>query len=83
MKTYTITLKRKFWFNRKLKKVKGNLFPSDLNGLEKKFMLVVFEDERKLIINLDKFEGYEISKELFYIQAEQVQNESHNQAKIA
>ncbi len=104
MNTYTITLKRKLWFDRKLKRVKGNHFPDDLNpGYDEfkqinpqsgkpvsvrmrrqpaKYMAVIFEDERQLIVNLDKFECYEISKELFILKAKQAEQESQGQARF-
>ncbi len=104
MDTYTITLKRKFWFSRKLKKVKANFFPDDMNsGYDQfshidqktgkpftidmrrnsiKFMIIVFEDESRLIVNLDKYDGYELSKEMFYINAKKAEEESYNQVKL-
>lgn len=102
METYSIKLKRKILWDKKLKKVKANYFPDDMNPAVEsfmvneggkavprahrlnpvKFMLVVFEDERKLLVNLDKYEGYEISKELFYIQVRQAEQESQGQAKV-
>ena len=101
-KTYEIKLKRRFLWDKRLKKVKGNFFPDDMNPATQqfmteqngravpvmqrqnpvKFMLVVFEDERKLLINLDKYQGYEISKELFLIQAKQAEKESQGQARV-
>ncbi|MBU2646119.1 hypothetical protein KKI24_15550 [bacterium] len=103
METYTIKLKRRFLWSKKLKKVKGNFFPDDMNPAVQqfmteqngravpvmlrqnpvKFMMVVFEDERKLIVNLDKYQGYEISKELFFIKARQAEQESQGQAKVS
>ncbi len=103
MDTYTLTLKRRFWFNRKLKKVKANFFPDDINpGYDHsfyqvdgkpvqrmlrqnsvKYMMVVFEDERKLVVNLEKYLGYEVSKELFFIQAKKAEEESQGQVKVA
>lgn len=103
MDTYTIRLKRWFLWDKKLKKVKGNFFPDDMNPAAQhimteqngravpvmlrqapvQFMMVIFEDERKLLVNLDKYRGYEISKELFLIQARQVEKESQGQAKVS
>lgn len=102
MDTFTIRLKRRFWFDKILKKVKANLFPDDMNPAAQQimteqdgkavprmlrqnpvqFMMVVFEDERRLIVNLDKYQGYEISKELFLIQAKQAEKESQGQATV-
>jgi hypothetical protein len=102
METYTIKLKRRFLWCEKLKKVKSNLFPDDMNpaadyfvcdidgkGVPKvlrqnpvKFMLVIFEDERTLVVNLDKYQGYEISKDLFFIKAKQAEQESQGKAKL-
>ncbi len=102
MDTYSIKLKRKWVWDKKLKNVKGNLFPDDMNPATQqimmeqngkaapvmlrrnpvKFMLVVFEDEQQLIVNLDKYQGYEISKKLFLIKARQVEQESQGQAKV-
>jgi hypothetical protein len=102
MGTYTIRLKRRILWDKKLKKVKGNLFPEDMNPAADyftceengravprmtrrnsvKFMLVIFEDERNLVVNLDKYEGYEISKDLFFIKAKQAEQESQGKAKL-
>jgi hypothetical protein len=103
MDIFTIRLKRRFWLDKVLKKVKGTVYPDDMNPAVEylmvqedgktaphvqrrnpvKFMLVIFEDERRLVVNLDKYQGYEISKELFYIQAKQAEQESQGQAKVA
>ena len=86
--TYTIKLIKThnpllFFLNKTLKNVKGNLFPSDLNPENgaSKFMLIIFEDEAKLIINLDQYLGYELSKDLFYITAKKAEQESQGQFK--
>ena len=48
-----------------------------------KFMIIIFEDERRRIINLDEYKGYEISKEFFFIEAKKAERESQGQAKVA
>lgn len=84
MDTYTITFKRKFWFDKKFKNVKGNLFPQDLNpnGYPARYMLIIFDDEKRAVIDVWKYDGYELSKELFYINAKRAKEESQGQADI-
>jgi hypothetical protein len=102
MNTYTIRLKRRFCWDKKLKKVKVNLFPEDMNPAINhffteengktvprmqrqnavKFMLVILEDESIQVVNLDKYQGYEISKDLFFIKAKQAEQESQGKAKL-
>ncbi len=82
METYTIVLKRKYWFNRRLKNVIGNVFPQDMNHAGSRFMLVMFEDRSQEIVNLENFEGYTLSKELFFIEAKQVEKESRGAATV-
>ena len=77
--TYQLTFIRRFWFNKTFKKVKGNLFPSDL---PKNLMLIILEDETRIVIDITKFDGYIISKELFYINAKKAKEESNGQADI-
>ncbi len=77
--TYSLTFIRRFWFNKTFKKVKGNLFPDDL---PKNLKLVILEDETIIVIDITKFDGYIISKELFYINAKKAKQESNGQADI-
>ena len=84
MDTYTIVLVRRWWFNRKLKKVRSNFYPVDINpdGLPVNFMMIIFSDESREIVRLDSFEGFTISKELFLINAKKAKEESQDQANI-
>jgi len=70
------------FFNKRFKKVKGNIFPSDMNKDKTKYMMLILSDESKTIVNIDKYLRYEISKEAFEIIKQRVEKESLGQAKI-
>ena len=80
--TYTITLHRSMLPDQVLLNVKGNDFPRDINfGDSAKFMLVIFEDETRRMVNLDKYQGYTLSKEFYFKALKDVDRESNGQAK--
>ena len=85
--TYTIRLVKTEnpllgFLNKTFKNVKGNLFPQDLNpNGNVKFMLVILEDETKIVVNLEKYSRYTLSKELFYITAKEAEKNSQGQYK--
>lgn len=81
METYSITLMGRI-FNKKIKNVKGHGFPKDINVNDHRYLQIVLSDETILLINLSKFNGYKISKDLFYIKAREVKEETRGQADL-
>ena len=47
-----------------------------------KFMLITFEDHSREMVNLDRYESYFTSRELFLMQAKQVKQDSNGQADV-
>ncbi len=78
---YEITLIEKaFWKpNKKIKKVKGHLFPKDMPEY---MMFVILEDESRMFINLNEYKQVRFSKELFMSIAKKAERESNGQAKV-
>ena len=85
MKTFTITLYREYIHKGKiikseykLENVVNNHTLNDIhNG-----MLVVYEDDTREVILLDKYDGYKLSREFFEITQERVRQESQGQANV-
>jgi len=85
MKTYTIIFYREYVYKGKiiksdyvLENVVGNNTLRDIPNA----MLVVYEDDTREVVMLDKYDGYKLSREFFEVQQERVRQESQGQANI-
>jgi hypothetical protein len=85
MKAYTITLYREYIHKGRIIKsdyvmenVVGNNTLRDIPNA----MLVVYEDDTREVVMLDKYDGYKLSREFFEVQQERVRQESQGQANI-
>ena len=88
MITYEITLHRKFWFPKKLKRVKGHAFLQKINmngapeAIPDGTMLVIFEDESRIIFNVGNYRVLSFSDEWFKQEAQRIKETSQGQAEI-
>jgi hypothetical protein len=76
---YTLILRRGLFGKKVLKEVKGHLWPNDVKG---NMMLVIFADERRLLVNMDRWDSLDIPARVFREQAQRASQESQGQAKI-
>lgn len=82
MDAYTLTLERRLW-NRRLKRVVAHFYPADLNppGVAIRYMFVIFKDESRMIVDMSKYNGIRISKEMHFINLKRAEEDSQGQFK--
>ena len=76
--TYTLKLYR----DKKVKEfkdVKGHLFPEDT---AKHIVLIILEDETRILINMNNYDYLEVPKEVFYDNVKRANEESQGKAQI-
>ena len=81
MKPYTITFFNTFT-SKKIKNIKGNFFPDNINKDTPRYMQIILEDESSIIIDITKYKGYKVSKELFYNEVEKAKAEGQGQVQL-
>lgn len=71
-----------FFTNKVCKKVKANIVGEKTTGLPGNYMVIIYDNEEREILDWTVFCSYKLSKEFFLLQAQKVKNETGGQASV-